>query len=86
MAQQRTGIGPEAKTKGDLMRRSSAAQENEIERLKAQFIIDGQIDHAAVEAFATKSAGQLWNGSHIIYKSKEEMTSGFISEVIRKIS
>ena len=68
------------------MRRSSAAQANEIERLKAQFIVDGQADHAAIEAFATKNANQLWNGKHIIYKSKEEMIAGFIAEVIRKIS
>ena len=68
------------------MRRSSAAQANEIERLKAQFIVDGQVDHVAIEAFAAKNANQLWNGNHIIYKSKEEMTAGFIAEVIRKIS
>ena len=70
----------------DIMRRSSAAQASEIERLKDQFIVGGQIDHAAIEAFATKNANQLWNGKHIIYKSKEEMTAGFIAEVIRKIS
>lgn len=68
------------------MRRSSSAQANEIEMLKAQFIIDGQIDHAGIEAFATKNASQLWNGKHIIYKSKEEMAAGFIAEIIRKIS
>ena len=71
---------------GDKMRRSSAAQENEIERLKAQFIIDGQIDHASIEAFSNKNAAQLWNGKHIIYKSQEEMAAGFVAEIIRKIS
>jgi hypothetical protein len=68
------------------MRRSSAAQANEIERLRVQFIVNGQIDHAAVEAFANQNAAQLWNGKHVIYKSQEEMAAGFMAEVIRKIS
>lgn len=65
-----------------MLKRSKKAVESTKEAMKNKFIVNGEIDHAAVRAEAEKNAKNLYTDGHLIYKTEADMADGFEKEIL----